>query len=167
MSLKRSRRCVSRRLSASTSAKRSRLSANKCVLRRVSPDVRASWHQDGAFLGSDIRTVDVWVALSRIAVATRMPLASRSCRGDSNVWSEPTSPIGKSRTAVTSAELARALDGLEPQTPTFAPGDAMLFDHLMLHTTASRPGLKRERYALETWIFTPSTFPAGYVPLAL
>jgi hypothetical protein len=142
------------------------LSANKCVLRRVSPDVRSSWHQDGAFLGGDIRTVDVWVALSHCGGDTDAPGLEIVPRRLERVvgTDEPDREVAY---AVTSAQVARALDGLEPQMPTFAPGDALLFDHLLLHTTASRPGFKRERYALETWIFTPSTFPAGYVPLAL
>jgi hypothetical protein len=142
------------------------LAANKCVLRRVSPDVRASWHQDGAFLGSDVRTVDVWVALSHCGGETGAPGLEIVPRRLEHVLrtDEPDREVAN---AVTNAQVARALDGLDTHMPTFAPGDALLFDHLMLHTTASRPGFNRERYALETWIFTPSTFPAGYLPLAL
>jgi hypothetical protein len=142
------------------------LSANKCVLRRVSPDVRSSWHQDGAFLGGDIRTVDVWVALSDCGGDTDAPGLEIVPRRLERVVGTD-GPDTEVQYAVTSAQLAHALDGLESQMPTFAPGDALLFDHLLLHTTASRPGLSRERCALETWIFTPSTFPSGYVPLAL
>jgi len=140
------------------------LSANKCVLRRVAPDVRPSWHQDGAFLGGDIRTVDVWVALSHCGGDTDAPGLEIVPRRLERLVETDQPDVAY---AVNGAHVARALDGLEPQNPTFAPGDALLFDHLLLHTTASRPGFKRERYALETWIFTPSTFPAGYVPLAL
>jgi ectoine hydroxylase-related dioxygenase (phytanoyl-CoA dioxygenase family) len=142
------------------------LSVNKCVLRRVPPDARASWHQDGAFLGGDIRTVDVWVALSDCGGGTDAPGLEIVPRRLEHVVSTD-GPDSAGPYAVNHAQLADALDGLEPQMPTFAPGDALLFDHLLLHTTASRPGLKRERYALETWIFTPSTFPTAYVPLAL
>jgi hypothetical protein len=42
-----------------------------------------------------------------------------------------------------------------------------MFDELMLHATASGAELTRERYALESWFFAPSTFPGGYVPLVL
>jgi hypothetical protein len=142
------------------------LSANKCVLRRVSPDVRSSWHQDGAFLGGDIRTVDVWVALSDCGGDTDAPGLEIVPRRLERVIA--TEELGAEVAyAVNGEQLARALDGLEPQMPRFSPGDALLFDHLLLHTTASRPGFERQRYALETWIFTPSTFPARYVPLAL
>jgi hypothetical protein len=142
------------------------LAANKCVLRRVSPDTRASWHQDGAFLGHDVRTVDVWVALSPCGAGTDAPGLEIVPRRLERVF-ETTDPETGVQYSVNGAQLAEALDGLEPQLPTFAPGDAMLFDHVFLHTTASSPDFTRERYALESWLFTPSTFPAGYVPLAL
>ena len=40
------------------------LSVKKCTLRRVPIDCGTDWHQDGAFLGDDIRTVNVWIALT-------------------------------------------------------------------------------------------------------
>ena len=51
--------------------------------------------------------------------------------------------------------------------PTFEPGDALLFDELLLHKTASDPSMRHPRYAIENWFFGPSGFPANYVPLAL
>src|SRR5439155_16415123 len=105
------------------------LSANKCVLRRVSPDVRSSWHQDGAFLGADIRTVDVWVALSDCGGDTDAPGLEIVPRRLELVVSTD-GPDSAVPYAVNRAQLADALDGLEPQMPTFKPGDALLFDHL-------------------------------------
>ncbi|HEY6416306.1 MAG TPA: hypothetical protein VIX41_08715, partial [Acidimicrobiales bacterium] len=40
------------------------LSANKCTLRRVPPDASTNWHQDGAFLGRHVTTLNLWLALS-------------------------------------------------------------------------------------------------------
>ena len=40
------------------------LSAKKCTLRRVDPNTVGDWHQDGAFLGNGIHTVNVWLSLS-------------------------------------------------------------------------------------------------------
>ncbi len=40
------------------------LSANKCTLRRVPADASTNWHQDGAFLGRDVTTLNLWLALS-------------------------------------------------------------------------------------------------------
>jgi hypothetical protein len=50
--------------------------------------------------------------------------------------------------------------------PVFEPGDALLFDELFLHKTASDPRMRRPRYAIESWFFGASAFPENYVPLA-
>src|SRR6266850_2219117 len=49
------------------------MSVNKCTLRRVHPAAAGAWHQDGSFLGSGIRTVDVWVALTECGGDTSAP----------------------------------------------------------------------------------------------
>jgi hypothetical protein len=51
--------------------------------------------------------------------------------------------------------------------PIFEPGDALLFDELFLHKTASEPTMRKPRFAIENWFFGASGFPADYVPLAL
>jgi hypothetical protein len=52
-------------------------------------------------------------------------------------------------------------------TPLFKAGDAMLFDQMLLHRTGIRPGLTRERLAIESWFFAGSTFPMPQMPMAL
>src|SRR5262249_10956371 len=53
------------RLVADYLGERPALSIEKCALRRADASLHAStWHQDGAFLGTGIRTLDVWLALS-------------------------------------------------------------------------------------------------------
>ena len=49
------------------------LSVNKCTLRRVGPEAYPSWHQDGAFLGKGVRSVDVWIALTACGEGTDAP----------------------------------------------------------------------------------------------
>ena len=45
------------------------LSVNKCTLRRVGVEPgNANWHQDGAFLGEGIRSLNVWMSLSHCGV---------------------------------------------------------------------------------------------------
>ena len=51
--------------------------------------------------------------------------------------------------------------------PVFEPGDVLLFDELFLHATAAEPDMPNMRYAVESWYFGPSAFPAGYAPLAV
>ena len=38
--------------------------ARKATLRRVTPAKMAGWHQDGAFMGAGIRSLNVWIALT-------------------------------------------------------------------------------------------------------
>jgi hypothetical protein len=141
------------------------LSINKCTLRRVPIDSNTAWHQDGAFLGAQVRTVNLWLALSHCGTdAPGLEILPRRldhvvetgtggaifdwCVGDEVV-----------------AELARETPTLRPQ---FAPGDAMLFDHMFLHRTAVSEQMTKERHAIETWFFGPSAYPAqGQIPMAL
>ncbi len=53
--------------------------------------------------------------------------------------------------------------------PHFRPGDALFFDGLLLHrSTQPPPALPGRRYAIETWFFRPSRFPAHQeVPLSV
>ena len=50
--------------------------------------------------------------------------------------------------------------------PIFEPGDALLFDEMYLHSTAADPSMPNPRYAIESWFFGLSGFPAEYVPIA-
>ena len=62
------------------------VSANKSTLRRTPPGERCGdWHQDGAFLGDEVRCLNLWLR-SRTAAATRP--ASTSSPGGSIEWSK-------------------------------------------------------------------------------
>ena len=50
--------------------------------------------------------------------------------------------------------------------PIFEPGDALFFDELFLHQTASDPSMPKPRFAIESWFFGASAFPADYAPVA-
>lgn len=138
------------------------LSANKCTLRRVPVDTNTNWHQDGAFLGRDVRTLNLWLALSPCGVdAPGLDIVPK--RFDHVL---PTGTDGAlfdwSVSPAVVSEVAGP-DGVV--SPTFEPGDALLFDHLFLHRTGVNPGMSRERHAIETWFFAPSTYPDGQIPL--
>jgi hypothetical protein len=139
------------------------LSANKCCLRRVPPDEGATdFHQDGAFLGRDIRALNVWLALSHCGgeadarglefVPRRLDLVRESAR-DSAVFDW-----------AVSATTAERLAGNTIAGPVFAPGDALLFDELLLHRTAASARVQ-DRYAIESWFFAPSSYPDNHVPV--
>lgn len=138
------------------------LSANKCTLRRVPLTAMAGWHQDGAFLGQDVRTLNLWLALGSCGIdAPGLDLVPR--RLDRVV---PTGTEGAVFDwSASPAVVAEAAGDVGIVRPTFEPGDALLFDHLLLHSTAVTEAMTRERHAMETWFFSPSAYPGGQIPL--
>jgi hypothetical protein len=140
------------------------LSIGKSTLRRVPPDAHTGWHQDGRFLGADIRTVNCWLALSDcgddapgldLFPKRQAGLVESGTKGAFDWW-----VVGDG----VAAEMARTTPIV---SPLFKSGDAMLFDQLLLHRTGVRPGLTRARLAIESWFFAGSTFPMKQMPLAL
>ena len=139
------------------------LSMHKSVLRRVSPDTGTDWHQDGAFLGEGIRTLNIWLALTPCGrdapgldvVPRRLELVETGTEGAIFPW------------AVSPAMVEELTGGAPPPRPLFEAGDAILFDHLCLHRTATEPEMTNDRYATETWCFAPSAYPGKQVPLVL
>jgi hypothetical protein len=139
------------------------LSVAKSTLRRVTPGAKHDWHQDGAFLGRDVRTVNVWLAVSECGttapsmdiVARRLPyIMQTQSHGAYFDWS-----VGQGMVDI----LAEG--GAPVVTPEFAPGDALLFDHMMLHRTGGLPDMTKERWAIESWFFAPTNYPYDQVPL--
>jgi hypothetical protein len=140
------------------------LSVEKTTLRRVRPGPFPAWHQDGSFLGSGVRTVDVWVALSRCGEGTDASGLEVLPRRLDHILDYGTEQA-RTGIEVLDDEVQRAGGGIAPVRPTFEPGDALLFDELFLHRTM--PGLARTRYALEVWTFASSSCAESYVPIAL
>jgi hypothetical protein len=139
------------------------LSANKCTLRRVPSDlvVQGGWHQDGAFLGEDVRACNLWLALSRCGRdAPGLDLVPR--RVDHVVASDDGARFDWS---LSDAAVLAAAEGTPIVRPEFEPGDALIFDHLLVHQTATAPDMTRERYAIESWFFAPSAWPVGQIPV--
>ena len=141
------------------------LSVGKSTLRRVPSTIRvADWHQDGAFMGSGIRSVNVWLSLSHCGVdASGLELLPRRL---SQVL--PTGTHGANfEWSVGQGMVDLAAEGTSTVSPVFAPGDALLFDHFFLHRTGIPAGITKDRYAIESWFFAPSAYPAQQVPLWL
>jgi hypothetical protein len=140
------------------------LSANKCTLRRVPTDTNTNWHQDGAFLGRDVRSLNLWLALSPCGVdAPGLDIVPQ--RFDEIL---PTGTDGALfNWSVSPAVVEDAAGGPDAiASPEFERGDALLFDHMFLHRTGVSPGMTRERWAIESWFFAPSSYPDGQIPLA-
>jgi hypothetical protein len=151
------------RLATAYLGERPAISVNKCTLRRVNPDTGTGWHQDGAFLGDDVRALNVWLSLSRCGdVAPGLDVVPR--RLDHIV---PTGTEGALFDwSVSQAVAERSAGDAGVIRPVFEPGDVLLFDELFLHSTATEPDMPNVRYAIESWFFGPSAFPPDYAPLA-
>lgn len=145
-------------------AERPAMIANKWVMRRTpNGKVGTDFHQDGAFLGDGIRTVDCWISLSHCGPGTGRPamdLIPRrfdvlpSGEGAAFSWSLP-------EEAVIAAAPAASV-----ASPVFRPGDALLFDERLPHRTTVGTDLD-VRYAVESWFVAPSSYPARHVPVVL
>ena len=141
------------------------LSIGKSTLRRVPTTAGTDWHQDGSFLGEQVRSVNLWLALSPCGqdaagldvVGRRLPYVMQ-CHTHGAVFDWACGP---------GLVEILARGGAPVVSPLFEPGDALLFDHLMLHRTGIRPGMTQERWALENWFFAPSSYPMDQEPLVI
>jgi Phytanoyl-CoA dioxygenase (PhyH) len=140
--------------------------ARKVTLRRMPHNFGGGWHQDGAFMGSGIRSLNVWLALTHCGdnapgldvVGRRFDELLPTGNGAYAAWGikpEDAEPAGTGVTV----------------RPIFEAGDGLIFDHMCLHRTGTDPGMTNGRYAIETWFFAPSTYGAmsakvkdGYSP---
>jgi Phytanoyl-CoA dioxygenase (PhyH) len=140
------------------------VSVNKWTLRRVSPGGDADWHQDGAFLGEDIRAMNVWLALTDCGRdAPGMDIVTRRLDGVIETGTEG----ARFDWSVSPKKVEELLGDEQPLRPAFRAGDVLLFDELFLHQTANSPEMTNDRYAVETWCFGPSSYPDKQVPLVL
>jgi ectoine hydroxylase-related dioxygenase (phytanoyl-CoA dioxygenase family) len=140
------------------------LSANKCTLRRVPcENMLTGWHQDGAFLGDDIGSFNFWVTFTRCGIdAPGMDIVPK--RFDRVLQTGGEGAVF--RWSLSDQTVTNASDGVPIVRPEFEAGDALLFDHRLVHRTASSAKMVRERYAIESWFFTPSKYPpVGQIPL--
>lgn len=136
------------------------LSAKKSTLRRTRPNALAGWHQDGAFLGTQTRSLNIWTAFSPCGIdAPSLDVFPRNFdylveMGGPDIFDWAVS------------DETAASYGLESVVrPVFEPGDALLFDQMTLHRTGVDKSMTRTRYAIEMWFFAASTYPHEQVPL--
>jgi hypothetical protein len=141
------------------------LSIGKTTLRRVPKTMQfTGWHQDGAFLGKGIRSVNLWLCLSHCGqdasgleiVPRRLDhIVETGTHGAFFNWS------------VGDGLIERVAGDTPVVSPIFRPGDALLFDELLLHRTSLPPRMTHDRYAIESWFFAPSSYPLQQEPLVV
>lgn len=138
------------------------LSANKNTLRRVPPEtVNGGWHQDGAFLGNHCGAFNFWLSLSRCGRdAPGLDIVPRYFdhvltpgEGAQFDWS------------LSDETVLECAGGLPIVRPEFEVGDALLFDHRLVHRTGASDDMVNPRYAIESWFFAPSAYPNGQLPV--
>lgn len=138
------------------------LTLEKTTLRKAEPTVGGAWHQDGKFLG-EVRALNLWLSLSRCGdEAPGLDIVP--VRLDDLVTAATEEAILDYQVSQSRAEQAAGPKGIA--RPVFEPGDALLFDEMMLHQTASDPSMPHPRYAIESWFFGASAFP-DYAPIAI
>ena len=138
------------------------MSGIKGTLRRVPPDVEVDgrWHQDGAFLGETIAALNIWVTLTNCGVdAPGLDIVPK--RFEHVVQDE----FAKYDWSLSDEAVLAAASGMPILRPELEAGDALLFDHMLLHRTGASPGMVRERHAIESWFFAPSAYPLDQLPI--
>ena len=139
------------------------MSLEKTTLRKAEPNVGGAWHQDGSFMGA-VRAVNVWLALSRCGDdAPGLDIVPR--RLNHLVTRQTDEAILPIQVSQKMAE--QAAGGRELVRPIFEPGDAVLFDEMLLHKTGSDPAMPNPRFAIESWFFAADAFPDDYAPIAI
>ena len=143
------------------------LSANKWGLRRVPVDAMAGdYHQDGAFLGKGIRTVNIWLPLTRCGGDAPSPGLDFYPRrldhvietGGEDAFFDWTVPPSRGDRECAPISVVR---------PEFAAGDALLFDEMLLHRTAGGPDMTTPRLAVESWFFASSQYPGHHIAVII
>jgi hypothetical protein len=139
------------------------ISMHKTTLRKASPSVPGAWHQDGTFMG-DVRALNLWLSLSRCGdVAPGLDVVPR--RLDGLVQTQTEEAMLEIQASQAKVEEAAGPAGII--RPIFEPGDALFFDELFMHQTASDPSMPNPRFAIESWFFGASGFPEDYAPVAV
>ena len=138
-------------------------SLQKSTLRNVEPEHQiTTWHQDGSFMGADIHTMNLWVALTDCGgtiPASGMEMIPRRME---EILDTEGGIVPHAIPFETVDDIAETTGVVNPE---FRAGDAMFFDAHFLHRTALGPDLTQPRLAIESWFFGASAFADGYTRL--
>lgn len=140
------------------------LSVKKWVLRKAEALDPSGWHQDGAFMGSNIRSANLWISLSKCGAGTDAPgidivptrlnkIVDTGTEGAPFDWS------------VSNLLVDTDFADTPPVTPVFNEGDAIFFDHFNLHRTSPGMHYTATRYAIECWFLGAENYPPRQIPM--
>lgn len=143
------------------------VSVKKWVLRRVDPIAgEADWHQDGAFMGKDVRSMNLWIALSDCGGNSINPGIDIVPHRFEDIVQTGTDGARFDWT-VGPAYVEKNFSATPWVRPAFKAGDALFFDHMNLHRTAWSPAITGRRYAIECWFFAASASAHNQIPMLL
>lgn len=138
------------------------LTGRKTIVRRVPPDSPFEWHQDGQFLGDDLRVVNAWIPVTPcgtdapgLAIVPRRLDSILATGGDGLAFDW----------TVTADNVDDFTGGAPVVFPEFDAGDALFFDDWLLHATGTRPGMTAARYGIEAWFFASSHAVDRWLPI--
>lgn len=126
------------------------------------------WHQDVNFFGQKSYAINCWAAVTSCGEKNPgLSLLPRRMSGRVG-WndSDGIAPLdyGKS---LSESELASLSRHNPIAHPVLRPGDALLFDEMTVHQTASRRWSLEEQVVSISWFFRASNFPSWGTPLAI
>lgn len=125
------------------------------AVQRIEASGMSPWHQDGKFMGPEIRAINTWISLCECGVdAPGIEVLPKRVgivkTGTGNAAREDV--VGED----TVAELA--MDA-PVHAPVFHKGDVLLFDKYLLHRTQKyQPTMVNTRHAIESWFAGPSSY---------
>jgi hypothetical protein len=139
------------------------VSVYKWVLRRADPPAEPiDFHQDGAFMGDEITSLNCWISLSDCGAGCDLHGMDIVPVRHMNAFAKGTGILNWTISQQSVVD-AYSEDGIV--TPTFRAGDMFFFDHLLVHRSQSIPNPASKRYAIETWFFDSVNFPKNQIPL--
>ena len=125
------------------------------------------WHQDVSFFGRTSYALNCWAALTPCGEdCPGLGVIPR--RMDERVGWDGDGPAPLDYGRRLPEGLLESLEGGHPVAyPVFAPGDALLFDEMTLHTTSRRRWQRADQVVTISWFFRAAGFPDWGTPLAL
>ncbi|MEM9421330.1 MAG: phytanoyl-CoA dioxygenase family protein [Pseudomonadota bacterium] len=143
------------------------LSFLKSVLRRVEPlPHKAEWHQDGAFMAGDIKSLNLWIALTECGEGTSSPGMDLIPKRLNEVIPETGENGAAFEWSVSQKTVNEKYSDCPATRPHFDAGDAVFIDHYNVHATSSGSTFTDPRYAIETWFFGASSYARNQIPIA-
>lgn len=144
------------------------LSLLKSVLHRIEPlQHPPEWHQDGAFMGDGIKSLNLWISLTDCGAGTSAPGMDLIPKRLDKVIDATGKNGAVFDWSVSQKTIDENYSDAPPAQPHFGVGDAIFFDHFNLHATSSGNQFTQTRYAIETWFFSSSNYAVNQTPALL